>query len=49
MVERTRKKNEGFIGLQLTPQLLKKIDAKAKATTLNRSQIIRLAVIEYLK
>jgi len=44
-----RKKNEGFVGLQLTPDLLKKLDAKAKETTLNRSQIIRMAIIEYLK
>lgn len=43
-----RKKNEGFVGLQLTPDLLKKLDAKVKATTLNRSQIIRMAIIEYL-
>lgn len=51
MVDRKkpRNKQEGFIGIQLTPDLLKKLDAKAKATTLNRSQIIRLAIIEYLK
>ena len=49
MATRTRKKNEGFVGLQLTPDLLKKLDAKVKATTLNRSQIIRMAIIEYLK
>lgn len=49
---KTRKKrttNEGFIGLQLTPDLLKQIDKKAKQTTLNRSQVIRMAIIEYLK
>lgn len=47
--KRIRTKNEGFVGLQLTPDLLKKLDAKAKATTLNRSQIIRMALIDYLK
>jgi metal-responsive CopG/Arc/MetJ family transcriptional regulator len=51
MVERKkpRRKNEGFVGLQLTPDLLKKLDTRVKATTLNRSQIIRMAIIEYLK
>lgn len=49
MTERKRIKNEGFVGLQLTPDLIKKLDAKAKATTLNRSQIVRMALIEYLK
>lgn len=44
-----RNKQEGFVGLQLTPDLLKKLDAKVKKTTLNRSQIVRLALIEYLK
>lgn len=43
-----RNKNEGFVGLQLTPDLLKRLDAKVKATTLNRSQVIRTAIIEYL-
>lgn len=47
-MERKRVKNEGFVGLQLTPELLKKLDARVKATTLNRSQIIRTAIIEYL-
>lgn len=49
MAERKRVKNEGFVGLQLTPDLLKKLDAEVKKTTLNRSQIIRLALIDYLK
>lgn len=49
MAQNTRTKNKGFVGLQLTPDLLKKLDEKMKATTLNRSQIIRLAIIEYLK
>lgn len=48
MVERKRTKNKGFVGLQLTPDLLKKLDTKVKETTLNRSQIIRTAIIEYL-
>lgn len=48
MAERKRTKNEGFVGLQLTPDLLKKLDKKVMETTLNRSQIIRLALIEYL-
>lgn len=44
-----RNKNEGFVGIQLTPELLAKLDEKVKATTLNRSQVVRLAIIEYLK
>ncbi len=44
-----RKKSDGFVGFYLTPDLLKKLDAKVKTTTLNRSQIIRMAIIEYLK
>lgn len=49
MVERKRIKQEGFVGLQLTTDLLKKLDKKVKATTLNRSQVVRMALIEYLK
>lgn len=49
-----RNKKEGFIGLQLTPNLLKKLDAKVeelKVTTGfgNRSAVIRRAIIDYLK
>lgn len=44
-----RNKKEGFVGVYLTPDLLKKLDAKVKDTTLNRSQVIRMAIIEYLK
>lgn len=44
-----RIKQDGFVGIYLTTDLLKKLDAKVKTTTLNRSQIIRLALIEYLK
>jgi metal-responsive CopG/Arc/MetJ family transcriptional regulator len=49
MVERKRVAQSGFVGLQLTPELLKKLDAQVAKTTLNRSQIIRMAIIEYLK
>lgn len=54
MVERKRVKSEGFVGLQLTPELLKKLDVKVAellATTGsgNRSSVIRMAIIEYLK
>ena len=45
---RIRNKNQGFVGLQLTPELLDKLEAEMLATTLNRSQIIRLAIINYL-
>ena len=48
MATRKRIKSEGFVGLQLTPELLKKLDDKVKETTLNRSQVIRLALIDYL-
>lgn len=48
-VKRVRRKETGFVGLQLTPELLAKLDAKVKTTTLNRSQVIRQALIEYLK
>lgn len=47
--KKPRNKTEGFVGLQLTPDLLKKLDAKVAESTLNRSQVIRLAIIEYLK
>lgn len=51
MVDRKtpRNKDGGFVGFQLTPELLKKLDAKVAETTLNRSQVVRLAIIEYLK
>jgi len=49
VTDRIRRKTQGFVGLQLTPDLLKQLDAKAEETTLNRSQIIRMAIIEYLK
>lgn len=39
----------GFVGIYLTKELLEKLDKKVAETTLNRSQIIRLALIEYLK
>jgi metal-responsive CopG/Arc/MetJ family transcriptional regulator len=47
--KKPRNKKEGFVGIQLTPELLKNLDNKVKETTLNRSQVIRLALIEYLK
>lgn len=46
---RVRKVSNGFVGVMLTEELLKQIDAEAERTTLNRSQIIRLALIDYLK
>lgn len=47
--KRIRNKSTGFVGIQLSPELLIKLDAKAAEMTSSRSQIIRLAVIEYLK
>ena len=49
MATRVRNVKNSFIGVQLTKELLEKLDAKVAETTLNRSQIIRLALIEYLK
>lgn len=49
MADRVRNKENAFVGVQLTPDILEKLDAKAVETTLNRSQLIRLALIEYLK
>ena len=54
MTERKRVKSEGFVGLQLTPDLLKKLDARVAEQLRttgsgNRSQVIRAAIIEYLK
>jgi metal-responsive CopG/Arc/MetJ family transcriptional regulator len=46
--KRVRLSTSGFVGIQLTPELLIKLDEKIAETTLNRSQIIRLALIEYL-
>lgn len=48
MATRVRNVKNNFIGVQLTKWLLKKLDAKVAETTLNRSQIIRLALIDYL-
>ncbi len=52
--ERKRTKQEGFVGLQLTPDLLKKVDTQVvklrKDTgSGSRSSVIRMAIIEYLK
>lgn len=44
-----RTTTNGFVGIYLTKELLEKLDKKVAETTLNRSQIIRLALIEYLK
>jgi len=44
-----RKTATGFVGVQLTPELLMKLDLAVQETTLNRSQVIRTALIEYLK
>lgn len=46
--KRLRQKVSGFVGLQLTPDLLKRLDDEVKKTTLNRSQVVRLALIDYL-
>lgn len=46
---RVRNKNHGFVGIQLTTELLAKLDEEVEKTTLNRSQIIRLAIIKYLE
>lgn len=53
MVERKRTKEAGFVGLQLVGKdgdmtLFKRLEAYVKKTTLNRSQVLRLALIEYL-
>lgn len=47
--KRLRQKVSGFVGLQLTPDLLKKLDREVKKSTLNRSQVMRLALIDYLE
>ena len=47
--KRIRQRSTGFVGVQLTKGLIEKLDAKAKVTTLNRSQLIRMALLEYLK
>lgn len=51
---RVRTQSEGFVGLQLNPELLKKLDAKVKElkTTTgsgSRSSVMRMAIIEFLK
>lgn len=48
-IRRERKASTGFVGVQLTEDLLQQLDMKVESTTLNRSQIIRLALIDYLK
>lgn len=48
---RTRNRNvdASYVGVQLTPELIEKLKVKMAETTLNRSQLIRMAIIEYLK
>lgn len=46
---RVRKVSNGFVGIMLPEELLKKTDELAKKMTLNRSQVIRLALLDYLK
>lgn len=51
--KRIRDKDNGFIGIQLTPEILEKLDEKVAEQKLalgygNRSQVIRMAIIEYL-
>lgn len=46
---RVRQASNGFVGVMLTKKLLEELDAEVERTTLNRSQIIRLAIIDYLK
>lgn len=47
--KRERTKNKAYVGVQLTEEILMKLDIKAQETTLNRSQLIRMALLEYLK
>lgn len=50
-VKRVRKKEAGFVGVNLAKDgdlsLINRLDEEVKATTMNRSLIIRLALIEY--
>lgn len=50
---RVRKKETGFIGVNLVKDgdmsLIKRLDEEVKATTMNRSLIIRLALQEYFE
>ncbi len=46
--KRIRNKKNAFVGIQLTEELLMKLDLAVSESTLNRSQIIRLALLEYL-
>lgn len=47
--KRIRNRDNAFVGVQLTPELLQRVDILAAVMTLNRSQIIRLALIDYLE
>ena len=46
--KRVRNKDNAFVGIQLTQELLMRLDVAVSKSTLNRSQIIRLALIKYL-
>lgn len=46
--KRKRTTQAGFVGVHLTEDLLIKLDAHVQESTLNRSQVIRTAIIEYL-
>ena len=43
-----KSKKSSFIGINLNPDIIKRLDIKAKKLATNRSQIIRLAIIQYL-
>lgn len=49
--KRVRRKEAGFVGANLAKDgdmsLYKRLDKEVKATTMNRSLIIRLALLEY--
>lgn len=51
--KRVRRKEAGFVGANLAKDgdltLIKRLDQEVKATTMNRSLIIRLALIEYFE
>lgn len=51
--KRPRTKSEGFVGLQLVGKngdrtLFNRLEAYVKKVTLNRSQVLRISLIEYL-
>lgn len=52
-IKRVRRKEAGFVGANLAKDgdmtLYNRLDQEVKATTMNRSLIIRLALIEYFE